>query len=92
MHLCPLCMRWLCNVLEGKGFREGLLFHALVFPLHEVVTPRRACASKGLCDRSCPFIYIYLFITPRAHARARGYVIGRVRLYIYIYIYISLSP
>ena len=26
-------MRWLCNVLEGKGFRECLLFHALAFPL-----------------------------------------------------------
>ena len=35
--------------------------------------PARACASKGLCDRSwCLYIF-----TPRAHAQARGYVIGR---------------
>ena len=26
-------------------------------------TPHRACASKGLCDRSCPVIYLYIFVT-----------------------------
>ena len=45
------------------------------------IYPARACASKGLCDRSWCLLYI---ITPRAHARARGYVIGR-GVYIYIY-------
>ena len=24
-----------------------------------VVTPRRACAKQGLCDRLCPFIYLF---------------------------------
>ena len=26
--------------------------------LGKVVTPRRACAKQGLCDRLCPFIYL----------------------------------
>ena len=38
-----------------------------------IITPRRACASKGLCDRSCPFIYIFIYIY----------------IYIYIYISLS---
>ena len=29
----------------------------------DIITPRHACASKGLCDRSCPFIFIYQFVT-----------------------------
>ena len=30
---------------------------ARVVPHSVVVTPRRACAKQGLCDRLCPFIY-----------------------------------
>ena len=41
---------------------------------HRIFTPRRACASKGLCDRSCPFIYIFIYL---------------YNLYIYIYISLS---
>ena len=31
--------------------------------------PARACASKGLCDRSCPFIYIYIYISVCHHEK-----------------------
>ena len=59
----------------------------------ECFYPARACASKGLCDRSWRLyiVVVYYIFTPRAHARARGYVIGRGVYYIlYIIYYILL--
>ena len=37
--------------------------------------PARACASKGLCDRSCLFIYLYIHIT-----RGMQSIVGRAEL------------
>ena len=36
--------------------------HVYVVHSIPIFTPRRACASKGLCDPSCPFIYIFIYI------------------------------
>ena len=33
----------------------------VVKELLPIVTPRRACAKQGLCDRLCPFIYLFIY-------------------------------
>ena len=54
---------------------KSLTYQSVGRPTYLFYYPARACASKGLCDRSWCLYNISKDL--RAHARARGYVIGR---------------
>ena len=76
----------MCTLLNDKGKEViaslGTIHVSIGHELEDGdVYPARACASKGLCDRSWR---LYIVVTPRAHARARGYVIGRGVCILYI--------